>query len=59
MSPVIFLLFLLIITARSRNNTPTPVMNTDSATVTVVNGYGSGKYRIGDTVNIWPEAIPD
>lgn len=32
---------------------------TDSATVTVVNGYGSGKYKIGDTVNIWASAIPD
>jgi len=32
--------------------------NTDSATVTVINGYGSGKYRVGDTVNIWSLAIP-
>lgn len=31
---------------------------TDSATVTVVNGYGSGKYKVGDTVNIWSQAIP-
>jgi hypothetical protein len=30
----------------------------DSATVTVINGYGSGQYKIGDTVNIWAEAIP-
>ena len=31
----------------------------DSATVTVVNGYGSGTYKVGDTVNIWSAAIPD
>jgi hypothetical protein len=30
----------------------------DSATVTVVNGYGSGKYKIGDTVDIWSGTIP-
>jgi hypothetical protein len=38
----------------SSNNT-----HSDSATVTVVNGYGSGKYKIGDTVHIWSGAIPD
>jgi len=30
---------------------------TDSATVTVVNGYGSGRYKVGDTVDIWSDAI--
>jgi len=30
----------------------------DSATVTVVNGYGSGNYKVGDTVDIWSVAIP-
>ncbi|HLA58860.1 MAG TPA: hypothetical protein VK622_08870 [Puia sp.] len=29
----------------------------DSATVTVINGYGSGQYRVGDTVDIWSNAI--
>jgi len=38
----------------SSNNT-----NSDSAIVTVVNGYGSGTYKIGDTVHIWSNAIPD
>ncbi|HWK07537.1 MAG TPA: hypothetical protein VNS58_28090 [Puia sp.] len=30
----------------------------DSATVTVVNGYGSGRYKVGDTVDIWSLGIP-
>ena len=35
-------------------------MNTDSATVTIINGYGSGLYKVGDTVDIWSNAIaPD
>ncbi len=34
-----------------------PINNNDSATVTVVNGYGSGKYKVGDTVHIWSTAI--
>jgi poly(3-hydroxybutyrate) depolymerase len=33
---------------------------TDSVTVTVINGYGSGQYKVGDTVDIWSNAIaPD
>ena len=31
----------------------------DSFTVTVYNGYGAGKYKIGDTVNIFSTAIAD
>ena len=35
-------------------------VTTDSATVTVINGYGSGQYKVGDTVDIWSNAIaPD
>ncbi|MCS3798603.1 hypothetical protein [Niastella sp. OAS944] len=42
------------------NPTPDPpVTSTDSATVTVVNGYGGGKYKIGDTVHIWSNAASD
>lgn len=37
----------------------TPVTKTDSAAVTVVNGYGSGKYKTGDTVHIWSNATAD
>jgi len=32
--------------------------STDSATVTVVNGFGSGRYRVGDTVDVWSKALP-
>ena len=35
---------------QNQNPTPTP---TDSFTVTVNNGYGSGKYKTGDTVHIF------
>lgn len=38
--------------------TPSQTLS-DSATVTVVSGYGSGKYKTGDTVHIWSNAIPD
>ncbi|MBK8522439.1 MAG: hypothetical protein IPL54_16820 [Chitinophagaceae bacterium] len=31
----------------------------DSFTVTVYNGYGAGKYKIGDTVDIFSIAIAD
>jgi hypothetical protein len=47
---------------KSSTNDPTPdppVTNSDSATVTVVNGYGGGKYKIGDTVHIWSNAASD
>jgi len=40
----------------SQGNTATA--NGDSAHVTVVNGYGGGTYKIGDTVNIWANALP-
>lgn len=56
------LLYVVLFTACQKSGTPAPDNNntiTDSATVTVVNGYGSGKYKIGDTVNIWSAAIPD
>ena len=38
--------------------TPTTPASGDSATLTVINGYGSGKYKVGDTVHIWSAAIP-
>ncbi len=40
----------------SSNNPPSPV---DSAVVTVANGYGSGKYKVGDTVHIFSLAYAD
>src|SRR5882724_3401822 len=39
--------------SNSQGNTP----GTDSAVLTVVNGYGSGTYKTGDTVNIWSNAL--
>jgi hypothetical protein len=36
-----------------------PVIPTDSFTVTVTNGYGAGKYKIGDTVHIFSTAYTD
>jgi hypothetical protein len=44
---------------KSSNNNPAPVTNSDSATVTVVNGYGSGTYKIGDTVHVWSNPAAD
>ncbi|MBS1653917.1 MAG: hypothetical protein JSU05_03655, partial [Bacteroidetes bacterium] len=35
-----------------------PLPATDSFTVTVANGYGSGKYKSGDTVHIFSTAYP-
>jgi len=56
-------LLCLVFSCQKSNDDPTPdtppVTTTDSATVTVVNGYGSGKYRIGDTVHIWSNATSD
>jgi hypothetical protein len=52
-------LWLIIMAGCSKKSGPAAGGTTaDSATVTVINGYGSGKYRIGDTVNIWAQSIP-
>ena len=42
----------------SADTTP-PVVTTDSFTVAVNNGYGSGKYKIGDTVHLFSTAYTD
>lgn len=39
--------------------TPPPTPTVDSFTVTVSNGYGSGKYKTGDTVHIFSTAVTD
>ena len=56
-------LFSLVLFASCQKSASTQTSSTtppasDSATVTVNNGYGSGTYKIGDTVNIWANAIP-
>jgi hypothetical protein len=43
----------------STNNTNPPPVTVDSAQVTVSNGYGSGKYKVGDTVHIFSIAYSD
>ncbi|MDQ2863759.1 MAG: hypothetical protein M3R50_08970 [Bacteroidota bacterium] len=54
--PVIFPIIFLSLFFSCKKNTDVntlPPTNTDSFTVTVTNGYGSGKYKIGDTVHIF------
>jgi hypothetical protein len=50
-----------MVTACQKSSNPQGNTTTakDSATVTVINGYGSGVYKTGDTVHIWSAAIPD
>lgn len=53
---------LLFSCQKAADEAPTPETNpvtTDSATVTVVNGYGSCKYKTGDTVHIWSNATSE
>ena len=52
------LMFLVACNKKSSTLTP-PVTNADSATVTILNGYGSGKYKAGDTVHIFSAAYGD
>ena len=58
-NPLIISLLLIFSAGCSKKTDPvTPPPSSDSATLTVVNGYGSGRYKVGDTVNIWSKAIP-
>lgn len=47
------IVFLSLFFFCKKNPVNPPHTNTDSFTVTVNNGYGSGKYKIGDTVHIF------
>jgi hypothetical protein len=60
-STVIFLLaaFTLIISCKKNPATNNPLPQTDSFTVTVNNGYGTGKYKTGDTVHIFSQNYSD
>ncbi len=49
----------LLASCQKENGTINPPVQTDSATVTVSNGYGSGKYKTGDTVHIFSQAYSD
>jgi len=44
---------------KSSTDPLTPIVTVDSFTVTVNNGYGTGKYKIGDTVDIFSVACTD
>ncbi len=56
----IFLAFALFACNKSSTDTLTPITPTvDSFTVTVTNGYGAGKYKVGDTVHIFSIAYGD
>ena len=67
MGKIIFMKHLLIVIVtlcfisckKSSSDTPVPIVTTDSFTVTVNNGYGAGKYKIGDTVHIFSTAYTD
>jgi len=44
---------------KTTSDTILPINTTDSFTVVVNNGYGAGKYKIGDTVHIFSTAYTD
>ena len=44
------------IACQKESSTTTPPVTIDSATVTISNGYGTGKYKVGDTVHIFSVA---
>jgi hypothetical protein len=51
---------ILVCSCSKKSGAPVNPGSSDSATVTVINGYGSGRYKAGDTVDIWSNAIaPD
>lgn len=52
--PLLFLSFLFACKKESSTNNPPATV--DSAVVTVNNGYGAGKYKVGDTVHIFSMA---
>ncbi len=49
----------LFLSCKKSTATNQPIVNPDSFTVTVSNGYGSGKYKIADTVHIFSNAYND
>lgn len=48
---------ILFFSCSKNDATNLPPNNTDSFTVTVNNGYGGGKYKVGDTVHIFANAL--
>jgi hypothetical protein len=56
--PLLCLLFFVACKKESSTN-PTAPVTVDSSIVTVANGYGGGKYKVGDTVHIFSMAYTD
>ncbi len=50
-----FVACIFFISCKKNPQTNNPISKTDSFSVTVNNGYGSGKYKTGDTVHIFCE----
>lgn len=57
--PLLCLIFLFACKKESSTTTPPNTTPVDSAIVTVNNGYGTGKYKVGDTVHIFSVAYAD
>ena len=57
--PLIFLCTLYSCKKESGSTITSPPVTIDSAAVTVTNGYGSGTYKVGDTVHIFSVAVTD
>jgi hypothetical protein len=57
--PFLFIISCISIFSCQKNNSgaEAPIVSTDSFNVMVNNGYGSGKYKIGDTVHIWSKEL--
>ena len=59
MKNLIPFLFIFFIACKKESATVIPPAPSDSAFVTVNNGYGSGQYKFGDTVHIFSVAYTD
>lgn len=53
------LVFFVACKKESSTNPPPAPVTVDSSVVTVTNGYGTGKYKVGDTVHIFSAAYSD
>lgn len=53
----VFLYIIFLAACSKQSSQATGGTTSDSATVTVINGYGGGQYKAGDTVDIWSNAI--
>ena len=57
---VLFISIISFISCNKSSTDPiTPIVTIDSFTVTVSNGYGTGKYKTGDTVDLFSIAYAD